>query len=73
MIWFVTLYLLPVLIMISALLKDSVSDITLRDLLSAMFLIFMPVVNLVLAWFVLWMYWDEIPWGTVVIKRSDND
>lgn len=73
MIWFVTLYLLPVLIMAWALLKDSVSDVTLQDLLSAIFLIFMPVVNLVLAWSVLWMWWDEIPWDTVVIKRSDND
>lgn len=70
MIWFVTLYLLPVFIMIWALLKDSISDVTLQDLLSAIFLIFMPVVNLVLAWFVLWMWWDEIPWDTVIIKRS---
>lgn len=69
MIWFVTLYLLPVLIMVWVLLKDSISDITLQDLLSAIFLIFMPVVNLVLAWHVLWVWWDEIPWGRVIIKR----
>ena len=73
MIWFVTLYLLPVLIMIWALLRDCASDITLQDLLAAMFLIFMPVVNLILAWHVLWVLWGEIPWNTVVIKRSDND
>jgi hypothetical protein len=69
MIWFITLYLLPVFITIWALLKDSVSDITLHELLCAVVLVFTPVINLVLAWSVLWMWRDEINWNKVIIKR----
>lgn len=73
MIWFVTLYLLPVLITTLALLKDGVSDMALHELLCSILLAFTPVVNVALSWSVLCMWWDEIPWDKVIIKRSKGD
>lgn len=69
MIWFILFYLVPMFIMICALIQDTVSDITLRDLTLISVLVFTPVVNLVLSWHVLWTWWDEINWNKVIIKR----
>ena len=73
MIWFVLLYLIPMFIMIWALLKDKVSNVTLRDLVLIFILVFTPILNLILSWNVLWTWWNEIPWDKVIIKRSKGD
>jgi hypothetical protein len=70
MIWFVLFYLVPMFIMLWALLQDQVSDVTLRDSVLIFILVFTPILNLILSWNVLWTWWNEIPWGKVIIKRS---